>query len=348
MSRIVYLILIVVFTQSCKPGIKVDKNLSDSYFYQPVSFLITYSPEGNWVELDYKILSTFPWEFKVLSENIGKNNDYVFYKYHKQSNVDIESFTVKNNVIKDKNFVYSISMQGIFIPILGADPNTFTYLKPNSVNQLEWAKDKSKFYFHNKQVKVDFETFTFINNEYFYDKDSIFTTYNTTIKSIDLSQGKLFSINNQYSKNDTKLFFFGYNVYKKFPIDKIDTISEITDNILKIGDKIIYDGEIYPIKDIDAKTFTAFRKNLNYYKDKKNIYYEDSVLTNDIVNFKLLFGYDKEYPDYSKDSKHIYWLGEIVDNIDVNKFHYDYKTHEWTDGNSTVNSNVVIKKTTNP
>ncbi|MEI7596150.1 MAG: DKNYY domain-containing protein [Bacteroidota bacterium] len=347
MSRLLYLFLIIILIQSCKPGIRVDSKNSDSYYYQPVSFLIIYSPRGNWFELDYRVLSTLPWNFKVLSEDIGKNNNAVFYKYHKQTNFDIESFTVNNNVIKDKNFVYTISEQNSFIPILGADIKTFIYLKPNSVNQLVWAKDKHRFYFHDKPVKVDFGTFNFINENYFYDKDSIYTTYNTTIISIDVFQGKLIPINNQYSKNNSKIFFFGYDKYRKLPINNFDAISVIADNILKIGDKIIFNGEIFPINDVDAKTFTVLHKNSNYYKDKKHIYYNDTILSNDIKRFTLLFDDNKEYPAYSKDSRHVYWGGKIVDSINVDNFHYDNKLHKWTDGNSIVDADIATKKSTN-
>ena len=252
MRRIIYLLFIVLTVQSCSPGIKVESKLSDSYFYQPVSFLIIYSPNGNWFELDYRILSTTPWSFKVLSEDVGKNNNAVFYKYHKQTTGDIESFTVTSKVIKDKNFVYTVS-ESKFIPIEGADPKTFIYLEPNSVNQIVWGKDKSRYYFHDTPVSVDYNTFEFINDQYFYDKDSIYRTYNTRIEGIDISHGNLIPISESYSKNKDTIFYFGYDRYLKFPIFSSDSIFIISETTIRIGDKTINDGNI-EITDKHEKT----------------------------------------------------------------------------------------------
>lgn len=284
MKRILLFLLIAILIQSCSPGIKVDSKLSDSYYYQPISFLIIYSPQGNWFELDYKIVSTAPWNFTVLSENIGKNKNTVFYKYHQQTNVDIESFSVIKNVIKDKNNVCTVSEDQL-IPIPDADPKSFEYLKPSSTNTLEWSKDNKNYYFHDKKVPVDYNTFKIVNDQFFYDKDSIYTTFNNNIKSIDISYGLIDRINNNYSRNEKTLFYYGnQGGYKKTPIRDGEQIFVISDEVVRVGDKIIYEGSILLEKEVDSKTFQILSNNSSYFKDKNHIYYNNKILPEADVN----------------------------------------------------------------
>ena len=334
--------------QSCLSplGKKVDGKTSKSYFYQPFTRNIIYSPDGNWFEVAYEKLDADKESFKALSNSVGKDNQVVFYKYFKQPQVDLQTFTVVNNVMKDKNSVYKVDDNHKLVPVLGADPNSFSYLDPNSTNTLVWAKDKSSYFMNDLKVKVDYATFRIVNENLFYDKDSIYIELDQGILGRDATTERLDSINKFYAKGANSIYYYGYknfNIgYEKVSISEIRTTEIIDEATLKVNDNtILFEGSIFPVATVDAKSFMLLNINTSYYKDKNNIYYRDKVLEGADVNSFQLIGENSndKHPSYAKDKNHVYWMGKIVKDANVNKFHYDKKKHQWTDGTYSFHGN---------
>ena len=236
----------------------------------------------------------------------------------------------------DKQFVYTLGDDHQLIPIEGADPGTFEYLKPSSTNTLEWAKDDSNYYFDDQRVDVDYSSFVIVNENMFYDKDSIYIVNYSGISGIDVSYGQIIALNLSYSKSDKCLFYSVNQGYQKLVVSKFDSIEFLTSEVLKVDNRVVYQGEVYPVKSVDFKTFFYIPKSGGYFRDKNAIYYENEVLIEaDVQTFKMVHGPNDEFLEYGLDRHHVYWMGGVVENANPKTFHYDKTKHQWTDGENT-------------
>ena len=176
-----YLFLFPIILSSCiaRQDNLVTPELSSSYYSYPILGFIVYCPNGNFMR-EYSGVPTNPFTFNVISHHIGRDKQDVFYKSHvlNKGNVDIESFTETNNVLKDKNNVYFVKSMGrgeYFLAIVpDADASTFHYLEPSGTNERKWAQDKFRTYFYHELINVDRTSFKILSDERCSDKDSIY------------------------------------------------------------------------------------------------------------------------------------------------------------------------------
>lgn len=336
--QIISLFLLLLTLHSCSPlGDAVDASLSNSYYHQPLTGFIIYSPDGNWFERAYEKLDADQHSFIALSNYAGKDAHMVFYEHYPQPQVDVATFTVSDNVMKDRNSVYTVVDNRELTPIIGADPNTFIYLAPSSTNTLVWAKDRSGYYFNDVKVKVDHATFKLVNEHIFSDKDSIYIESGHGIVGIDASTEPLDSINRYYARGKTSIYYYGYMNFNKgyakttfSEIRKMKLLDEVT---LNVNDTILYEGYIHPVATVDGATFGPVAANTFYYKDRNHVYHLDKVIPEaDANTFEVIRLENDDHPKYAKDKHHVYWMGKVVEHAHPAKFHFDKAKQQWTDG----------------
>ena len=110
---------------------------SHSYFIDSKGKIV-YCAGGSWFGAGVLQMNADAKSFQVLEEDLAKDNDFVYYREKVQDlEVDIPSFQVKNNIIKDRFHVF-YNFHGNIYPITGADPKTYELIN----NRKGWARDK--------------------------------------------------------------------------------------------------------------------------------------------------------------------------------------------------------------
>ena len=338
MKKIIYIFIISLLLNSCNKGKLVDSSKSNSYFKKNNE--IYYSQNGNWFELGYTKCNADSKTFRVISENIAKDKNSVFLGHKIQSHIDYSTFRLdKNNIPKDKHYVYEIGSLNELKPvkIKNLDVNSFEYLGKGRYSKYGWTKDKNHYYFKQNILPLDYKSFRFLNEDFFYDKDSLYTDLNNwkikTIKSINKIPIK---VNEKYVIADKSIYFVGRSNSRKIELKachyagKIDDINIITNNVIYLDNQILYYGEIF--QNADAKTFqlisdTESSTHMKYYKDKNNVYLDKKIIekANPKTFSKLEFG-------YSKDNKYVFYKAKILENANPKSFKRDNnKFMEWQD-----------------
>ncbi len=149
-----------------------------------------------------------------------------------------------------------------------ADAKTFENMKIDSNYDFLFAKDKNRLYIDAKAVEnIDPNTFSFVGNYIFKDKDSAYFLGNGTedcvIKNVDFKKIKLISY--PWAKAQSFL------IYRKqtLLLDDIDDFEFIDEYYGKTKSKIIYENKIIP--NADPKTFRVIN---SYSAEDKNNKYE--------------------------------------------------------------------------
>lgn len=351
-KKVIYIFIISLLLYSCIKGELVDSSKSNSYFKKNNE--IYYSQNGNWFELGYTKCNADSKTFRVISEKIAKDKNSVFLGYKIQTHIDYSTFRLdKNNIPKDKHYVYEIGSLNELKPIKteNIDVNSFEYIGKERYSKYGWAKDKSHYYFKQNIVPVDYSSLRFLTEDFFYDKDSLFTNLNNwkikTIKSISNIPVK---INEKYIIADKSIYFIGLNNSRKIELKtyyytgRIDVINIITNNVLSLDNQILYYGEIF--QNADAKTFQLISDSesgthMKYYKDKNNVYLDKKVIKNANPNTfsKLEFG-------YSKDDKLVFYKTNTLVDANPKSFKKDKNTFMgWHDdeGNRYDNKGRKVK-----
>lgn len=181
MKNIIYLVITSILLSACSGlGDLVDAEKSNSYFYKSFNKKqIVYSSGGNWFELGVSPLKNVDAKsFQVISKDLAKDKNGVYYRNFLQPQVDVNSFTTFSNgvyVLKDKNHIYHKkgTYTGTLQIIEDADPNSFEYLlfgKSSSV----WAKDKNHLYRCHKKYDKNPEEITIYSEYLLSTQDSVY------------------------------------------------------------------------------------------------------------------------------------------------------------------------------
>jgi hypothetical protein len=313
----------------------IEPEKSDSYFKKRGK--IYYSPNGNWFELGYNRCYADFKTFKVLSKSIAKDRNSIFYGYKIQNQVDYHTFVVdSNDVPKDKNHVYEIDYLDGLVPveIEGIDIETFVYLGKGRLSAYGWSKDKNNYYFKNKVVNAHYETLKFITNNFFFDRDSLYVSFESwKIKTIKKIHQPPTRVNEKYIISDTTLYFVGHDTLKlkENKLESIPThIRIVSNNVIVIDDVVVFYGHL--MYRFDSKSFTLISDSeigsfMKYYKDKYYVYLDTMII-------------EKAKPEtfqimklgFSKDDKHVFYKRNILNGVDSESFTEDPKKfHEWID-----------------
>lgn len=166
------------------------------------------------------------------------------------------------------------------------DVDSFVIVEPSL-----YAKDKNHVYYRNNILdKLDPATTEYIGNHAIKDKHRLYL-YGTEIKGIDAESYQQLS-GSRYGKDKYSLFF---NFEPVLDVD-VDSF-------------VVLDSET------QAVWFGGNYSSNCYGKDKNSAYYEGKKMANvDLASFKALFN------GYAKDSKFVYYNGEIVNGANPKTF----------------------------
>ncbi|WP_288790831.1 DKNYY domain-containing protein [uncultured Elizabethkingia sp.] len=319
--------VLMSFCISCKEyfvGKPVDKQKSGSYFIDSKRKIV-YCQGGSWfgvgtAHMDY----ADPKSFEVLAEDIAKDKDSVYFRNMTQKLVDRNSFYVDNEIPKDRLHVYYIDQTLGFGIIKGADPKTYELVK----DHINWARDKDHYFYADRIINADRNTFAFINDYFLKDKDSVYVSPNIgKFKSILPNHGNVEAINKQYIRIGNTIYFPPFRqdsgvVTSSF--DKIDKIRVINQDIIGINNSTILSrGKKFKYDQVDVNSFQLFpidKKNSvyadnPYSKDKNNVYYDEEVIPSaDVKSFILMDN------NFGKDAKNAYYKNELLKEVDAPSF----------------------------
>lgn len=254
--------VLMSFCISCKEyfvGKPVDKQKSGSYFIDSKRKIV-YCQGGSWfgvgtAHMDY----ADPKSFEVLAEDIAKDKDSVYFRNMTQKLVDRNSFYVDNEIPKDRLHVYYIDQTLGFGIIKGADPKTYELVK----DHINWARDKDHYFYADRIINADRNTFAFINDYFLKDKDSVYVSPNIgKFKSILPNHGNVEAINKQYIRIGNTIYFPPFRqdsgvVTSSF--DKIDKIRVINQDIIGINNSTILSrGKKFKYDQVDVNSFQLF------------------------------------------------------------------------------------------
>lgn len=313
------LLIGILFISCSNLGSLVDKEKSDSYFISSKG-QITYCQGGNWFELGSIPVQADAKSFEVLSTEIAKDKNDVFYRGCSQKQVDRNSFYIEHDIPKDRYHAYTAS-DGKLKKIEGADSKTFEYLSNNST----WAKDKDGYFLNLKKVRVDRGTFVLINKSFSEDKDSIYmATESGDFRSILQNTGDVKAINDQYMKSRKVIYYLAYHPDPRLlinPFDSIGKIRIIDNDIICVNNQIISYGKKFKYGNVDANSFQLFPpdehqvNNDRYSKDRKNVYYDGEVIQGaDVHSYTpLSFG-------FGKDAQNAFYEHALLKGVDSKSF----------------------------
>ncbi|OPB89587.1 hypothetical protein BAS06_04310 [Elizabethkingia miricola] len=319
--------VLLSFCISCKEyfvGKPVDKQKSGSYFIDSKRKIV-YCQGGSWfgvgiAHMDYADSKSF----EVLAEDIAKDKDSVYFRNMTQKLVDRNSFYVDNEIPKDRLHVYYIDQVLGFNIIKGADPKTYELVK----DHINWARDKDHYFYSDRMINADRNTFAFVNDYFLKDKDSVYVSPNIgKFKSILPNHGNVEAINKQYIRIGNTIYFppfrQGSEVVTSL-FDKIDKIRVINQDIIGINNSTILSrGKKFKYNNVDVNSFQLFpidKKNSAYAdnpysKDKNNVYYDEEVIPGaDVKSFILMDN------NFGKDSKNAYYKNELLKEVDAPSF----------------------------
>jgi len=186
-------------------------------------------------------------------------------------------------------------------------------------------------------VNVDYESLKFLTEDFFYDKDSLYTDlHNWKIKAIKPIKDIPKKLTEKYIIAEESIYYVGRDSSRKIELKTIEykhdigEVKTISNNVISINNKIVYYGEIF--KEADANTFqpisdSELGTHMKYYKDKNNVYLDKKIINN--ANPKT---FSKQKLGYSKDDKFVFYKTEILEGVDPKSFREDKNIFmEWVD-----------------
>lgn len=211
------------------------------------------------------------------------------------------------------------------IEIIDVHVPTLTYANGSTTIRYGWAKDQHHYYFKLHKINADHKSLKFINKNFFYDKDSLYTDLQGwKIKTIGSIKEAPKKVTDKYICSDDKIYFIGVDSNRKKALKTIvatckkKEIEMLNNSVIKTDDQIIYYGEAF--HPFDLETFQLINDSeggylLKYYKDKKNIYLDKEIIPKaDPKTFEVIkFG-------FSKDKNNVYYEHQLLKGVDSESF----------------------------
>jgi len=294
MKKIIHkimLLTILISVISCSP----KQELGNNYFLDNGKIVYRYkSSTVSWpvnpLENKYMDVENADVESFTTLEPYGyaKDKNNFYYKGNKIENIDFATFEVSGNsstgIAKDKNYVYQYSNPNIKIENIDAK----TYQKvifPKSTKV--WYKDKNHFYLNNEPIKVDVNTFTALNENFYADADHIY--YFKRDKPFDLFEEP--DILNQKLIDTAQILQTNNYIYclsknldmKRIPIKKDSKIQFFAPSFdfIIVDNQVYYNGDLIDEVDFDTFEFYTYSNSKSptkFSKDKNHVYYCNQIL----------------------------------------------------------------------
>ena len=319
---LVYVLL--CFCISCRNiGKPIDKQKSGSYFIDSKG-QIAYCQNGNWFSLGISQMQADARSFEVLSEDIAKDKNAVYFRGTIQKLVDKNSFYVDNQIPKDRLHVYYIDQALGFQIIQGADPKTYEPVK----DHINWARDKDHYFYSNDMIRADRKTFSFVNDYFLKDKDSVYVSPNIgAFRAVAANLGKVETINKYYIRIDNTIYYppfqQGSDVVT-MPFNTIQTIRVLDQDHINVNNKsILFRGNKFKYELVDASSFELFPTDEkydsygsnSYSKDKSYVYYNQEIIPGADLKTFIPIGHD-----FGKDTKNVFYKNQRLDGVDAKSF----------------------------
>lgn len=316
--------ILLCFCISCRNiGKPIDKQKSGSYFIDSKG-QIAYCQNGNWFSLGISQMQADTRSFEVLSEDIAKDKNAVYFRGMAQKLVDKNSFYVDNQIPKDCLHVYYIDQALGFQIIQGADPKTYELVK----DHINWARDKDHYFYSNDMIRADRKTFSFVNDYFLKDKDSVYVSPNIgALRAVVANLGKAEAINKYYMRIDDTIYYppfqQGSDVVK-IPFNAIQTIRVLDQDYINVNDKtILFRGKNFKYERVDVPSFALFptdEKNgiygsSSYSKDKNHVYYNQEIIPGADLKTFIPMGHD-----FGKDTKNVFYQKQRIEGADAKSF----------------------------
>jgi hypothetical protein len=343
--------LLIIFTLllliSCSKGELIDSEKSKSYFIK--SNNIYYSPNGNWIAFGYDKCNADLKTFEILTNSIAKDSKSIYLGHNEQKQVDYKTFRIDSNGIpKDKNNVYEYDVFNLkTVEIKDIDVETFEYLQENKSSMYSWTKDKNNYYFDGRKLNVDYKSLKFINEDFFYDKDYLYSDLNDW-KIIEISEIKQppIKINEKYILSNNTCYFVGRDKKNRISliskkIESYQNIKSISKNVILIDSLVYTFGTKY--EPLNPKTFKKVEINFytfktlsesdfeselafNYYCDKDNVYFNNFIVENANPKTLQILGLG-----FSKDDNFVFYNANVLKGVDTKSFRKVEKNLIWKD-----------------
>ena len=313
--------------------------------------------------------------------NIGISEEIINSKNEKENNkIVVEEAVIKQNENEDKKYYEMIDGKIYYkeywdTPVLvkEIDVKTFAEL------EYSYAKDKNNYYYKNKKILVDKNSFVIENYFIAKDKNNIYVL-GRKIPGFASEKLRIYEGDTRYITDGTDVYFIDTKLMNSDPSTFVILDNETAkdkNNVYKYGE-ILYgaDSETfeilgniyskdknkvysisYPMDKADAKSFKSIGDW--YGKDKNFVFYRDDIVENaDSKTFKHLeykYGIDKNYVYYSNkriedaDPQSFVLLNKYVSK-DKNYVYYltskvlNFKPEDLKDGNIDTDKFVIQEK----
>lgn len=300
--------------------------VSENYYIK--SGKIYYIPGGNSFERGSVETGADKNTFQVLSADVAKDKAYIYYKGYAQKQVDYSSFYLENGLFKDKDHVYysknystepgrpgSPEDRNQWNIVRLADPKTYI---PLAAPNQQWAKDKSRYFYNNEPLDVDYATYSIINKSFSADKNTLYINENRLIKPTKYVPISIDSLTNRYIllNHNTLLFYAGQLAEQQIQNSK--DVRVLHNNVVCIDKKVIVDGNLFHPNEADASSFEILFLSTSFFvaKDKNKVYYQEEIIDGaDAATYQNL------YLAIGKDKDHVYSGADIVHVPDPASFH---------------------------
>lgn len=266
--------------------------------------------------------------FEVIDEIIAKDKYHVYCLGAKVEQADASSFyKAKRHLYKDKNHVFINYFSSSLDLLEGADPETYEYINDNFSMGL--AKDKHGYFYSNKRIDVDTNTFQVLSELAYggFDENYVYDFGKHNLKNA--IHGKILKVNDKLLYDDDQIFHFTWQ--GKYCLNLIPMKDKKTfvvysldkNTVFKANDTLYWNN--YEINNLDLQSFRYIGGS--YAKDKNGVYFVRNIQNNNVIKLPSVvdlntFKYKNDNIAYDK--ANVYYNGQIIPSA-------DYETIEKTE-----------------
>ena len=305
LGLIVYLLIRLCFARSM--GKPVDPRMSLRYVHGKFNSNKIYYAKGEYDLADMRaLIGVDVASLKIMSSSYAKDKHRVYFQ-NEPIDVDPASFYLdEQGVPKDFRNVYVIHIHpdGHASAQIIEDAAPVTYKKLH--DHVHWGKDHAHYYYKDKKVDVDSESFVFLSPFWAKDKARVYRLceQGPQIVNADVDTFKL--MNDNFAQDRQSVFFSGNmpgeEDPKGFQLNSFNyepdaTLEFLSEYHIRHNNKIYYCGLITDIESSSFQTFLSHGKlfhgfskdSLYVYKYNKKLRHIDAPsfrVSNDVMRDK--------------------------------------------------------------
>jgi hypothetical protein len=305
----------------CSPlGRAVDPEVSENYYFGRFGRTVVHCRTGNWLKLGHAVMDADHATFRPLAPNVGVDRDRVYFREHPQPHISRERFVVDGLVLRDDEHVYVTKSRPPRLVVLeGADPATFRYIFPESVNPRQWARDASRYYLNHEPIDVDVETFRFLNNQFVADGTRIFTREGG-LRPVSEVTGPIEVLNAYHLRMGDRILSGGLKGARILDFDAIEELREISPLVLVINGAVYARGEPFPVPGVDPASFEAWPGNQSFARDANAVYFIFHRMVRIEEADRETFAPFEGYGSYARDAHRIFYRDRVLTDADPETF----------------------------